>query len=64
MSSICPTIPVSTHNEYNRLLKAYQDAKRAYPLDDSKENWDRMRDATLRLKKYNDKRDGYGFSIW
>ena len=30
--------------EYNRLLREYQDAKKAYQLDDSKENWDRMQE--------------------
>ena len=48
---------ISTHTEYLRLLKAYQDAKEAYQLDDSKENWDRMRDTLLALKRHNDRRD-------
>jgi len=35
---------ISTHDEYNRLLREYQDAKKAYQLDDSKENWARMQE--------------------
>jgi len=48
---------ISTHTEYLRLLKAYQDAKEAYHVFYSKENWDRMQEAVFELKKHNDKRD-------
>ena len=45
------------HMEYNRLLREYQDAKEAYQVDDSKENWDRLQDALVRLKRHNDRMD-------
>ena len=41
-----------THDEYNRLLREYQDAKEAYEHDDSTENWDRMQEALKRLNKF------------
>jgi len=44
---------ISTHTEYLRLLKAYQDAKEAYQLDDSKENWKALQEALLCLELNN-----------
>lgn len=46
--------PVTTHNEYTRLLQAYLEAKRTYQVDDSKANWDRLQQATIRLKRHCD----------
>jgi len=42
-----PTIPPDIEHaymEYTHLLREYQDAKQAYQLDDTKENWDRMQE--------------------
>ena len=48
---------IQNHDEYNRLLRDYQATKEAYQVDDSKENWDNLQEALIRLKRHNDKRD-------
>ena len=53
--------PISTHNEYLRLLRDYLSAKKSYQVDSCSENWQALQQATIELKKHNDKRDGYGF---
>ena len=44
-----------SHNEYNRLLRKYQDAKQVYEMDDTAENWDRLQEALIRLKRCTDR---------
>lgn len=45
---------LSAHNRYRKLLWEYQDAKQAYAIDDSHENWERLQDALLNLKRHSD----------
>ena len=42
--------------EYNRLLREYTDAREAYQVEDTKQNWDRMQKTLLALRKHENRR--------
>lgn len=42
---------ISAHDEYHQALMEYTEAMRAYKVDSSHENWERLQEVLRRLKR-------------